>query len=1160
MVDARPSSSGSTASPAPGLPAEGTPATASTAAVDPPQSGSPGNPRPGSKVSGNGTLSVLERDRHARGLSSRIRGEVRFDAHYRMLYSTDASMYQVEPLGVVVPRDEDDLNAVVQYAAEHQLPLLPRGGGTSLVGQTVNRAIVVDCSRWMTQLLSVDRRARLATVEPGIVLDHLNVALDEATESELWFGADVATSRHATIGGMIGNNSAGARSVLYGRTVDNLHAVDVLLADGTPMRFGPGSAERADGPNADRARAITIQVVDVIRPLANLIREKYPKTRRRTAGYNLDLVLDGIEASSPGTLDEVNLAKLICGSEGTLAVVQRAVLNLVDRPRKKGLAVLGFRTLEEALEAVPALLETQPAAVELLDDLVMALARDNEEARRSLEFLPSLKTASDRGELDSVLYVEYFGLDDHEIDAGFDRLRTVLNSGRIAEVSAMEEHRVPKAMLAAWSLRKAGEPLLHGVPGARKPLGFVEDTAVEPARLAQFVREFQTLVAAEGTRAAFYAHASVGCLHVRPLLDLHDAGDRERMKRIADGVMELVREYKGSYSSEHGDGRARSAYIEPFYGPELMNAFRQIKTIFDPEDRLNPGNIISPQPIDTNLRIAPAGKVVRLPQIETHFNFRPEGDLDHAVSLCNGAGVCRKTDGGTMCPSYMATRDERHATRGRGNALRLAVTGQSRLGVEDENGHVVGIEGEAIVEPVFNDPDTMETLNLCLSCKGCKTECPSNVDIARYKAEYLAQSWAARGGPPLKARVFGSVDVLNRVGSKFASIANFVNRLPLARIPLNKVLGLAPERSLPKFAPSLESQLRKRIGRNAAQGDADRLYQVRETKKNEIEVLPADDDLAAAAPERGTSADRAALPTVILYADCFTRYNDPHIGLATVEALAICGYRVIVPTSVGCCGRAAISTGLLPRARQMAESAAPALLEIAERHEAEAVLVCEPSCLASLRDDWLDLKCDVPLERLQHLASISRLPEQFLDEHWPQHPNQTLIEAAMMEVDEANTGSTSGGQSIEPKIALHGHCHQKALWGNESSAGLLARLMSRPTTPDADNTEEHVRGSTEAAKLTPDPAAVAVLDTGCCGMAGSFGYTADRYEVSMAVGELALFPAVRDLPDGVEVLAPGTSCRHQIIDGTGVTPRHPIEFAAERLRMLVTKHTGHAGR
>ncbi len=1059
-------------------------------------------------VLNNVKVSAAESRRAAiqRGLTETLEGmggtreggeSVRFGRHDRLLYSTDASLYQVEPLGVVVPGDTAGAERVVRYCATHNVALLPRGGGTSLAGQCTSHAVVMDLSPNCRAVGAVERadapappnaakhpgnwRGHTVVCEPGVNVDELNEQLASRGE-RLFFAPDPATSRQATVGGCVGNNAAGARSIRYGRTVENLVALDVCLATGERLWLGPGS-----GSANATARALAAGVIDVVRPLARIIRERFPRTIRRNAGYALDMILDQIDAgATPETLD---LVPLLAGSEGTLAVTLGARVKLMPTPVAKGLAVISFQTLEHALGAVqPILSAGLPlglTAVELLDDVVLDAARGNLEYRRYVDLLPGANDAT--GEPKAVLYVEFFAFDSaHEIAEAFENLASLIGTLLGVLPGGVVFHRDAAAMLGAWKLRKAGEPLLHGLDEAgRKPITFVEDNAVPVERLSEFVREFKKIVARHGMRAAYWAHASVGVLHVRPMIDLHKPADRAHMREIAVEVADLARACGGIMSGEHGDGKARGPLLERFFGPELMSAFRQVKALFDPKGILNPGNIVAPGPIDSitqRLRLdaervhdhehhdhaADPGRMHGDAGVDTFFDYSDQHGLLGAAEQCNGAGVCRKRSGGTMCPSYMGTMDERHSTRGRGNALRLALSGQFP-GDSDEPG--------AAAKPNFNDAGTIETLNLCLSCKACKSECPSNVDIARLKAEYTAQRYASGGGPPLTARVFGHVRTLNRLGSMVPRLANWGNRLSLTKWLLRRMLGIDPRRDVPRFERSLYSW--------------------------------------HAAHQRTRTAPSADTPRVVLFADCFTAYNEPRIGIAAIRVLESLGYIVdLLPVEggvtgargfgAGCCGRAMISTGLLEDAQHTIDTTLALLRPAIGDARVRAVVFCEPSCLSAVKDDWLQLKLKTPREQREALAARSMLIEDFIDRDWDRHPVPPLV-------------STEAAAAAS--VILHGHCHQKALWGTETSSRLLRRLVG-----------DRVR----------------VLDSGCCGMAGSFGFTAERYDLSMKIGELSLLPAARAASVDTTLCAPGTSCRHQIHDGAARHAIHPIELA-ERL-------------
>ncbi len=1029
-------------------------------------------------------------------------GAVRFGRHDRLLYASDASLYQVEPLGVVVPSNVGAAERVVRYCATKGVAVLPRGGGTSLAGQCTNRAVVMDLSSRCRAVGPVEAaggsglpsrpggwRGHTVVCEPGVNVDELNEELSRRGE-RLFFAPDPATSRQATVGGCIGNNAAGARSIRYGRTVENLVGLDVCLGTGERLWLGPGA-----GATSETARRLAAGVIEIVRPLAAPIRERFPRTVRRNAGYALDMILDQVEAGA--TAETLDLVPLLAGSEGTLAATLGARVRLMPTPIAKGLAVISFQTLEHAIAAVQPILDAGLpmglSAVELLDDVVLDAARGNIEYARYVDLLPGANAAT--GEPKAVLYVEFFAFERaDEIAGAFDGIARLAGSLPGVPPGGVAFHRDAAAMLAAWKLRKAGEPLLHGLDeGGRKPITFVEDNAVPVERLGEFVREFKKIVAGHGTRAAYWAHASVGVLHIRPMIDLHDARDRERMVAIAVEVADLARACGGIMSGEHGDGRVRGPLLERFFGPELMAAFRRVKSLFDPKGILNPGNIVAPGPVESiakSLRLdaerldlddgthghgggsGRRGEDRARVAICTHFDFSDQHGLLGAAEQCNGAGVCRKRSGGTMCPSYMATMDERHSTRGRGNALRLAMSGQFGAGA-----------GES-ARPNFDDPDTIETLNLCLSCKACKSECPSNVDISRLKAEYTAQRYEGKGGPPLVARVFGHVRILNRLGSLTPGIANWVNRLPLSKWVLRRVLSLDPRRDVPRFERSLYSwYAAHRAGR----------------------------------PEPSMTAER-----VVLFADCFTAYNEPRIGIAAIRVLEALGYVVdLLPEEggvqgasgfgAGCCGRAMISNGLLADAQQAIDTTLSLLRPAIGDARVKAVVFCEPSCLSAVKDDWLQLKVRAPIEERRALAARSMLVEEFVDREWERHPVAPMINATAV-----------AGAAAEGGILLHGHCHQKALWGAETSARLLRRFLGDR---------------------------VSVLDSGCCGMAGSFGFTTDRYDLSMKIGGLTLLPAARTASPGTAICAPGTSCRHQIHDGAGREALHPIELAAKLLKI-----------
>lgn len=954
--------------------------------------------------------------------------KVHDDAHTRGLYATDASIYQVMPIGVNIPENIAQVSAVLETCTRLHIPVLPRGGGTSLAGQCVNEAVVIDLSKHCHHTLDCDFEHGSCWVEAGKTIDDLN---DEIRSSGCFFAPDPSTARQANIGGCIGNNAAGVHSVLYGRTSENITAIDACLADGTKVRFGPNSY--MDDPVA---RSITDCVVRVVKEHAQTIRDRFPKTLRRSSGYQLDVILDQLEEAN-GDPAKVNLAPLLCGSEGTLAVTLSAKLKLHRLPARKGLALISFDSLDDAIVAVKPILKLNPAGVELLDDLIMDLARGNAQCRSCVDVLPDSSAKA-------VLFVEFFAHDASEIEELFTQLQSVLSPYPMKTTTDREE------MSKAWGLRKAGEPLLHAIAGNRKPLGFIEDNAIPVEHLGEFVHRCRAIIESEGTVASYYAHASVGVLHIRPLLDLHSHDDEQAMHRIAERVASLAQELGGVPSGEHGDGRVRGPFLETYFGSELLEAFREIKSIFDPQGLLNPGNIVSPQPVESisdRTRIKPTGKVIAIPHIDTYYRYGssqesgsyPDAGFGHAVELCNGAGVCRRKQGGLMCPSYQATLDERHSTRGRGNALRLAITGQSKLGT--------------VGEADFLDESTKETLDLCLSCKGCKSQCPSSVDIAQLKSEYLSQRYKQLGSIPFSVRVMSNIHRLNRWSSRMPALVNWMNRFPPARSVINHAMKIHPDRSLPKFNCPMKSK--------SFTGDGQ--------------------------------------PRVMVLSDTFSTHNDPLVVDATRRVLEQFGYDVAIEC-VSDFGRAAISLGNLSHAIDEAQRIYDQLKPFIDDPGIVAFVLPEPSCLSVILDDWNDLDTGLPAEFITMLQSRIALPETFLEQHWDRHPDHPKF------------------MKFDGKIHIHGHCHQKALWGTQTSSAIFERLYPQQTH---------------------------ILDTGCCGMAGSFGYADHRYELSMRIGELGVFPMVRKARDGDLVLATGTSCRHQISDGTGGTSIHPIEALAQ---------------
>ena len=949
-------------------------------------------------------------------LREAVEGEVRFDRLSRELYSTDASLYQIRPLGVVVPRTCEDVIRTVEICREYGAPITPRGGGTSLAGQAVGPGVQLDCSKYLTRILEIDAAARTARVEPGVVLDNFNAAL---APHGLQFGPDVATSSRANLGGMIANNSSGAHSIIYGKTIDHVLELDVVLADGAVCRLGPVAGE-----TLEQKRALPGLEGRLYRELPALaqrhaaeIEKRFPKVMRRVGGYNIDALAD--------PRGPVNLAQLVVGSEGTLAVVLAAKLKLIALPAAKGLLLVEFDDLFAAVDAVAPIMTHEPAAVELVDKLIL------DQIRGSAELAPARQML--RGNPGAILIVQFFGDSDGDVADKLQGLERDLKKHRRGNAWTPATDAAGQDRI--WELRRAGLGLLMSLKGDSKPYAFVEDTAVRTESLAAYIRRFHQIVAAEGTYAGWYGHASVGCLHVRPVLDLKTLAGRGRLRRIAEQVSDLVLEFGGSFSSEHGDGLARSCFTEKMFGPTLYAAFREVKRCFDPQGLFNPGKITGAQDLLDSLR-SPATQA-DVPEIATRFDFSAEGGMYRAVEMCSGLGHCRKTLSGSMCPSYMATRDEDHSTRGRANALRAALEGRLDGGLNDER--------------------LYQVLDLCLGCKACKRECPSAVDMAKLKAEFLDHYQRGRG-VSLRTWLFAHVDRLAGLGCFFAPLANGLGSSRPVRWLNDKLLGIDRRRTPPRFV----RRGFRRTFRKQSMGQK--------------------------AGARGE---------VVLFDDCWMNYCEPQTGLAAVKLLTAAGYTVRL-APIRCCGRPAISAGMLGRAVRLAEANIRALSE--HVRAGRPIVGVEPSCLLTLCDEYPSLVSGDLKQQARELAAASQLIEEFLSE---QH-----------------TADALRFRPTPAKALVHGHCHQKALVGMKPLEALLRRV------PRLD---------------------LEFLDTSCCGMAGSFGYEREHYDVSEACAERILAPAVRAAAPDAVVLAPGFSCRQQIAHFTGREARHPVEFLAERL-------------
>ena len=953
-----------------------------------------------------------ERQDIADELTRRVDGEVRFDPYSRLLYSTDASIYQMEPIGVVIPRTTDDVQAVVEFAAGEGLPVLPRSGGTSLAGQTVNHAIVLDFSKYLNNVLEVNAEESWARVQPGIILEQLT---KQVANHGLQYAPDPTTANRACVGGGIGNNTCGAHSVIYGKTLDHINELDVILSDGSRAHFAPLTASElesrlsAGGLEGDIYRG----VMRIAAEQQEEIDRTYAKIQRRVSGYNLDEFVPQAGLTGP-----VNLARMVVGSEGTLCVVTEAKVNLVSRPTMTSLSVLHFRSVFDASEATMKVLGHDPSSVELIDKMILDRCREALGQSRLLSFI--------EGDPGAMLLVEFYGENEAELTRKMDALKRDIGLA-YACVNIMD--RAQQA--AVWNVRKGGLGLLMSIRGDAKPIPFVEDPAVDPSVMGDFVRRFDEIVTSHGTTAGYYGHAAVGCLHIRPMISLKNREGIDKMVSIGDAVSDLIKEFGGSMSGEHGDGIVRGVWTRKMFGDRIYNAFRELKHTWDPQDIMNPGKIIDTPLMTENLRYGSAYEPIHL---ETKLDFTNDFGFSGAVEMCNGMGACRKLDG-TMCPSFMATRDEEHSTRGRANLLRAALSGRMPEGAEGS----------------ITDQRLHDALDLCLECKACKAECESGVDMAKLKYEFLNR-YQERHGVPLRSRLFGNINALNRLGSRYAPMTNWIAGNGLGKALVSALLGISSRRQQPRFA-------RQSLPDWFAQRDRSRL-------------------------------SAAKFGAVALYNDTFMNYNYPEIGIAAVELLEAAGYEVQLVNG-GCCGRPMISKGMLDQARELARSNMAGLYDLAR--QGIPIVGCEPSCLLTLRDEYPEF---VPEEQARVVAENSFLIDEFL----AKAKSDDRLDLTF--------------KNVEKRVLFHGHCHQKAMVGTEHSLAAL--------------------------RLVPGYE-VELINAGCCGMAGSFGFEKEHYDISMQIGGLALFPSIDSKPDW-EVAVMGVSCRQQIEHGTGRKARHLVEI------------------
>lgn len=933
------------------------------------------------------------------------------------LYAQDASMYQQLPTGVAFPKTEVDIVQLVRQANLDGFTITARSAGTSLAGQTTGGGVIMDVSRFMTELIEINEEEQWADVEPGVIRDTLN---REAAKHELLFGPDTATTNRCMIGGMIGNNSSGSFSIKYKSTREHVLEMDVVLSDGSTATFKPLSEEELEDKLLHQTLEGDIyrQMLELLNEHKELIEKNYPHPEiiRRNTGYALDKLCEMAPIDPDGR--PFNLCELLCGSEGTLALTTRARVNLEQLPTERMLLIPHFRSLEDAMLATVEAVKLKPSAVELVDHVILDATKGNQTQAQNRFFIA--------GEPSHILIIQFEGDNEGILEKKIDRLKERLREKKLCY--SYPTIKMEDDIQKVWELRKAGLGLLMGLGKESRTPAFCEDTAVRVKDLPAYIRDFKEILEDHETDCVFYAHASVGELHLRPMIDSTTEEGIETMKVMASEIADLVRKYGGSLSGEHGDGRARSPYIEQVLGEELMPVLKEVKQIWDKFGIFNPGKIVDSEPMENDLRFSPE---YELSEIDTMFAWRNEGGINGVIESCNGAGVCRKLaqSGGTMCPSYMATSDEKDSTRGRANVFRQVFEGKNPEG--------------------FNSSDLKDALELCLSCKACKSECPANVDMAKLKAEF-DYGWQHNNGVSLKNQFFTGTSKFYPLASKFPGISNAMANSEMGKHILKTFFGISKKRTLPEFA-----------------------------------IKPFD-----IKPYESPKTNRKK---VVLLVDIFNQHHHPEVVEAAIKVFYYLGYEVLIPPLAET-GRVSISKGRLDQAKEQAFLITDVLAPFVD--EGIPIVGLEPSEVLTIRDEYLDLVDENDLDKATEISKYSFLFEEFL----VRHPVPDSL---------PNAG----------KVVVHQHCHAKVLSSKTALQNMLEQWGFE----------------------------VILLDAGCCGMAGSFGYEHDKYEVSMKIGRERLFPAIQLLGKDSNICAPGFSCRHQIMDGTNREALHPAQFIAKQL-------------
>ncbi len=961
-------------------------------------------------------------------------GDIFIDNSRRIMYATDASTYREIPIAVTYPKDHNDIRILVEFTKTHNTSLIPRGAGTSLAGQVVGSGIVVDVSRFMTQIIEVNVAEKWVRLQPGVVLDELNKVLEP---DGLFFSPETSTSNRCMIGGMVGNNSCGAHSLLYGSTRDHLISVKTILSNGSSVEFKPLTKEEfiEKCDYLDLEGELYRNIAKILTDPLNQqeIEEQFPEKsiHRRNTGYALDILLD----SEPFTDSDkkFNFCKLLAGSEGTLAFMTEIKLSLDPLPPPvKALICVHCNSLEDALNGNLIALKYNPGAIELMDKVLMDLSKENITQNKNRFFI--------EGDPAAMLIIEFERNTKDEILAIAEKLEAEMRkSGYGFHFPVIFGEDIPKV----WAVRKAGLGLLNNMPGDAIPVSFVEDTAVKPEDLPKYIEEFKLLLDKYKLDCVYHAHIATGELHLRPVLNLKQKKDVEIYHSLAKETAHLVKKYKGSFSGEHGDGRMRSEFIPLMIGENNYILLKQIKRTWDPENIFNPGKIVDAPKMNTSLRYKPGQKTK---EIETFFDFSKDQGILRSVEKCNGSGDCRKTAiiGGTMCPSYMASFDEKTTTRARANMLREILTQSDK-------------------ENPFDSQELYDVLDLCLSCKACKSECPSNVDMTKLKAEFLQHYYDANG-TPFKVKAIAGISRINKLGSAFPMLSNVFIGSKLTAGILKSMMGFAPKRNLPKlYKTTLKSWMAKQ------------------------------------AKTKGLSSSGKG--KIYLFADEFTDYNDTEIGIKAFQVLTKLGYEVELPNHKES-GRTYISKGLIRKAKSIANSNVESLQGLI--NDEHPLIGIEPSGILTFRDEYPDLVDEKNKSAAQKIAGSALLFDEFIEQ----------------EIEKGNI-KTDQFTDVEKSIKLHGHCHQKAIASIKPSITMLS---------------------------LPKNYRVEEIKSGCCGMAGSFGYEKEHYDLSMKIGELVLFPEIRKTKPETIIAAPGTSCRQQIKDGTGIKAFHPIEILFDALK------------